>query len=324
MTEFFQVFFNPAIVSLVVGIVGGIYTTLNFPAKLSELISYYLIFAIGFKGGACLGFANQCSFAVVNLAVAGLLIGLIQPFIHYFILKKTTALDRVNAAAVATQYGSISIITFITAVKFLNEQDIPYDTFMTAVAGLMEIPALFSGIFIIKKKDHDFDGGFIKNVFSICKSIFGCPKIFVIFIGFFVGLLLGQYKLSIANDIVLWPFNYILILFMIDIGIKIAKQRASIHHLKPALLAFGIYMPIINGCLGILIASKLVASVGSIFLFGILLASASYIAVPAVIRTQTSKAKEVIYLPLALGVTLPFNIIVGIPLFYYLSTLIAG
>ena len=118
----------------------------------------------------------------------------------------------------------------------------------------------------------------------------------------------------------LCPFSAALVLFMVDIGIKIAQQRTHIHHFTWSLIAFGIYVPIISGVMSIGISWLLGLQVGTALLFAVLIGSASYIAVPAVMATQAPEAKQVIYLPLSLCVTLPFNLIVGIPLFYYIST----
>lgn len=322
MNAFIQLLFNPAILSLFVGFVSGIFTKLSFPKKLMEVVSIYLIFTIGFKGGGCLGEASQCSTALYSLLLVGIIIGFLQPFLHYFILKKTTDLDKQNAAVVATEYGSISIVTFITALTFLNKHNVVYDNFMTAIAGIMEIPALFSGLFILKHKKNTYETEFFKSIFSICKAIVTCKKISFIFVGFFVGYIFKLFNVLCFNEIILAPFTVMLVIFMLDIGLKIASQRSYIKHIKIPLFAFGIYMPIINGIFALLIASRFVSNVGSLLLFALLIASASYIAAPAVMRTQAKDAKEAIYMPLTLGITLPFNIIFGIPIFYYLAKLL--
>lgn len=321
MNIFTQLIFNPAITSLLIGFFTGIFTNFSLPRKLMEYISIYLIFTIGFKGGACLGVANQCTPWLLGLALVGVFIGFIQPFINYIILKKTTSLNKSNIVVIASQYGSISIVTFVTAVSFLNKSNIPYDTFMSAIAGMMEIPALFSGLLILKQK-NTFNGKTFKPITNICKSILLCNTIISIFIGFFIGVIFGYFPVYAVDHIIIAPFNIMLIFFMIDIGIKIAKQRTFISQIKPSLLAFAIYMPVISGIFAIIIASKIVNYPGSLVLFAILIASASYIAVPAVMRSQAKDATEAIYMTLALGVTLPFNILIGIPLFYYIAQLI--
>jgi uncharacterized protein len=323
MNTLIQLLMSPAIVSLLVGLTVGIFTSVVFPTMLVDIISLYLIFTIGFKGGMCLGIANQCTPPLLLLTAIGLVIGFIQPFIHYAILRKTTDLDRINAAAVATAYGSISIVTFITAVAFLNESNVPYDNFMSALAGIMEIPALFSGLWLLHKEQRRQDSNNFGVITDIIQAVLATKKIMVIFVGFFVGFLLRDYQKAPFAQLIVAPFTIILVLFMLDIGIKIAKQRSYIAQLRPSVLAFAIYMPIINGSIGLFITHLLSVEIGSAVLFALLLASASYIAVPALIRTQTDKAKEAIYLPLALGITLPFNVLVSLPLFYYIALYMA-
>lgn len=320
MNMFLQILLNPAIISLSAGLVLGLISDYKLPKWLVDFVSVYLIFTIGYKGGACLGVANACTPPLFALAGIGIVLGLIQPFIHFFILKKSTSLDRQTAAVVAAEYGSISVVTFITAVTFLNTQGIPHDTFMSAIAGLMEIPALFSGIWLLR--DTNTNTSLFQSFLQITLAILSSVKICSIFIGFIAGALASWYLPAIISTIVTWPFILLLILFMIDIGIKIAKQKEAIAQFKPALIAFGIYMPIINGCIGVLIASQFASLTGSIVLFAILVASASYIAVPAIMTTQARKAQEAVYLPMSLGITLPFNVIFGIPLFLYLASIL--
>jgi hypothetical protein len=254
------------------------------------------------------------------LTIVGIIIGLIQPLIHYFILKKTTTLDKETAAVVAAEYGSISIVTFITAVTFLNERAIMYGRFMPAIAGIMEIPALITGLWLVKHQKNKQDGtGIVQLAGSIIHAIATCKKLSFIFIGFFAGLILSKYPMPHISNAIIWPFTIMLVLFMIDIGIKIIKQKSAIRQFSPALLAFALYMPIINGCIGLLIAHQFAEHLGSVLLFAVLVSSASYIAVPAVMSTQAPNAQEAVYLPLSLGVTLPFNILFGIPLYYYLG-----
>jgi hypothetical protein len=192
---------------------------------------------------------------------------------------------------------------------------------MSAIAGMMEIPAIFSGLFLIKHEEVDGDKHFFASLLTICKAILMCKKISFIFIGFATGFLLRNYQTDMIDMMIIGPFTFMLVLFMLDIGIKIAKQKSYIRQFSPSIAAFAIYMPIINGSLGLLIAQKFVIFPGSAILFALLLASASYIAVPAIMGTQTNDAKEAIYLPMSLGITLPFNLLIGLPIYYYLQQL---
>ncbi len=318
MNALVQILTNPAIVSLCIGFVIGLYHLFDIPEPVSNIITLYLVFSIGLKGGLCLGQNILCSGPLYSLASIGVCIGLLQPFIYYFLLTRITKLNRQTQVTIATQYGSISIVTFVAALTFLQQQSICYDSFMPAIAGLMEIPAIISGLLILKGAGA-FDGSLARSLLQIIYNILRTKKISFIFLGFFVGYIARLYAIDGTADLFLLPFAAALILFMIDIGIKIAGQRAYIHEFTWSLIAFGIYVPIISGILSIVICSLLALSVGTTVLFAVLIGSASYIAVPAIMSSQAPQAKEVIYLPLALGITLPFNVICGIPLFYYLA-----
>lgn len=314
MQIFLQLLLNPAIIALALGIAFGIASRFKLPAVITELISGYLIFSIGFKGGACLGVANECTLPLFELTVAGALIGFFQPFLNYLILKSTTKLDNQTRAVVACEYGSISIVTFITAISFLHEQFIPYDTFMTATAGIMEIPALVSGLWLLQRHQQRQT-----SWLSSIRAIMSCKQISFIFLGFAAGAFYRMYLPEQISSYLLWPFTYALVIFMFDIGRKIANQRSAIAQFSIPLFGFGLYMPIIYGCLGAILAMYLVGHLGSAVLFAVLLASASYIAVPAVMIKEAKEAQEAIYLPLALGITLPFNVLLGIPVYYKLA-----
>jgi len=317
MNTIIQLITNSAIISLGIGFILGLYNLLQIPTLISDMVSLYLVFCIGLKGGMCLGVANACTPPLLTLALVGLILGFLQPFFNLFILKKSTTLDKQTAVVVASQYGSISIVTFITAITFLNQNHIPYNSFMSAIAGMMEIPAIFSGLILLKFTNPNLKKQSIwKSLKTIIFNIMASKKISFIFLGFFVGFLLRHYQGHIIPVTILQPFSLMLILFMLDIGIKIAQQHEHIHHFTWSLIAFGIYVPIVTGLIAVVICSLLGIKIGSTVLFAVLIGSASYIAVPAIMHTQAPKAKAVIYLPLALAITLPFNLIFGIPLFY--------
>lgn len=316
MNPIIQLLFNPAIISLSIGFIAGIYTFYEIPTCISNAAALYLVFCIGLKGGMCLGATTICSGPLYAVALAGILIGFLQPFIYYALLKKIESLDHQTMITIATQYGSISIVTFLAASSFLQQQAIPYDNFMPAIAGIMEIPALFGG-FMLLQGVHRLRKNIFSSLTYIVSQIARSKKISFIFLGFVIGYLMRAHHNDSFVHYLLWPFTAILIIFMLDIGIKIAQQRHYIHKFSWSLIAFGIYVPIISGLCSLLISFMLGLSVGTATLFAVLIASASYIAVPAVMSCQAPEAKEVIYLPLALGITLPFNILCGIPLFYY-------
>lgn len=316
MNAFFQLLMNPAVLSLIAGSLIGLFSEFRFPRLVATIFSLYLIFTVGFKGGICLGITYECTPPLITLAIIGAAIGFFQTFIHYGLLHYVTKVDAATRAVLASQYGSISIVTFMTAISFLAERQVRYDSFMSAIAGIMEVPALFSGLLLLKRKERGDGTSLFSSLMSITKSIALCPKINMLFVGFFAGYVSQKMEWFALNEGVVYPFTLILVLFMLDIGIKIAKQRAYFADFSLSLILFGIFVPLVNGFIGLLIAQYWVTYFGSALLFAILLASASYIAVPAVMGSYAPNAKPAIYLPMSLGITLPFNILVGIPLFY--------
>ncbi len=322
MNLIFELLTNPAIVSLIAGVAIGIVTTVKVPRWFSDIVSIYLIFVIGLKGGACLGTFDACTPALLSLAVIGAVIGFFQPFVYYWLLRILSRIDDSTRVIVASQYGSISIVTFVTGMSFLTKHGIAYDSFMSFVAGIMEVPAIFSGLLLVEYRKSEKHKSLFAILFEIAKNIILCKKISMIFVGFFVGYLMHIFDFDSVANVLKWPFDALLILFMIDIGIKIAGQRSHFSSFTPGLLAFGVGVPLVSGVVGVLIAPYFSPLPGTALLFALLLASASYIAVPAVMSARVRDAKEAVYLPLALGVTLPFNIMIGIPLFYSLINLI--
>jgi hypothetical protein len=304
--------FNGPIIGGLIGYLIGILKPVKLPQNLVQLMSLYLVFVIGLKGGSCLEISSMCSGPLYLLAFIGILHGLLQPFLSYYILTKTTKLDHVNAAVIASQYGSVSIVTFMAAVSFLSSQQLEYDNFMFAIAGIMEVPAILTGFFVInlkKTKKRLFN-----DFFSILTLIMKCKTIQVLVLGFSSGWLLQKMDLQYAYSTIIVPFNTILIFFMVDIGLKIADQRAYFKFLSYELIAFAFYMPILGILEGISITWLLGLKQGTSVLFTVLLATASYIAVPAVMRSYAVGAKEALFMPLVIGITLPFNILVSIPI----------
>ncbi len=269
--------------------------------------------AIGFKGGAALTETPEINGQVISILLVGLEIGFLQPFIGFTLLKMTTRLDRATAAAVSTHYGSISVVTFITAVSFLQESHILYGGYIVAVLALMEAPAIFSGLIMANHRLSK--GGERKR--SNLREIFTNGAILLLMGSFLIGILTGKEGLEKLTGFLTDPFQGILSLFLLDMGLLVSRQAHQLKEFSFSLFGFGIYMPIIGGLLGAGLANLLGLDVGTGTLLIVLCASASYIAVPAAMRTALPEAKAAIYIPLALGITFPFNILIGIP-FYFL------
>ena len=311
---------SPAILFFVLGVISGlIKSDLDVPKSISRYLSIYLMMAIGFKGGVAIAATPEFTTQILLVILAGILFGFIQPFLGYFLLKITTKIDKVTAAAVAAHYGSISMVTFVTATSFLQVENVVYAGYIVAVLALMEAPAILSGLFIAHKVAPKTVGVTEKNLSKIIREIFTNGAILLLTASFLIGWITADGGMKKMEGFLVDPFQGILALFLLDMGIMVSKQT---HHLKEfsfKLVAFAIYMPILSGVFGVLFSSLIGLDLGTGFLFAILCASASYIAVPAAMHMALPKAKSSIYLTMSLAITFPFNIVFGIPLYYELA-----
>lgn len=302
--------------SFVCFLTGGVLTSfksqLSIPKKLSEIITSCLLLMIGLKGGLAIDLKNSFSFLFAMSCIV--LWGFIQPFISYFCLKWHAKVDSPSAGAIAGCYGSVSVTTFATATAFLDLYHIPYRFELLALLAIMEIPGLLSGLFLTNFASSTSSISWKKILVDTVKN----KTILYIFIGLAIGFFLQKISLFQTPAILSNIFKILLCAFLMDMGLKIGKQRSFFKDFSLRLIAFGMYMPLIGGSIGILIGIVFHLDIGSTLLFAVLAASASYIAVPAAMKLACPKAKESLYLPLSLGITFPFNIIMSIPLFYHI------
>jgi hypothetical protein len=314
--------FSPAILFFILGIIAGfVKSDLEIPESISRYLSIYLMMAIGFKGGVALFNTDHFDSEIITTIIVGLIIGFLQPFLGYALLRLTTKIDRPTAAAVAAHYGSISMVTFATAVTFLNTNEIVYAGYIVAILALMEAPAIMSGLFIARNKmaKHAPPSEGQKK---LKREIFTNGAILLLLGSFLIGTLSGQAGMDKVSGFFVTPFYGILCLFLLDMGLLVAKNLQHLRHFNFSLTIFGIYMPILGAIIG-LTASKIIGlDVGTGTLFTVLCASASYIAVPAAMRLALPEANPTIYIPLSLAITFPFNISLGIPLYFELAKII--
>jgi len=321
--EFFylisQNILSPAILFFALGIIAGfVKSDLEVPDSISRYLSIYLMMAIGLKGGVAI--ANTHEFTSQTLAAisGGFMVSLLLPFLSYAILRLTTNLDQPTAAAVAAHYGSISMVTFATASAFLQSHAVYYAGYIVAILALMEAPAILSGLFIAHRAEPKTQ--IHKNEEKkLSRDIFTNGAILLIFGSFLIGWITGQPGFDKVSGFLDTPFQGILCLFLLDMGLMVAK---NLHHLKGftwPLAIFGIYMPLIGASIGLGISWLIGLDVGTGTLLTVLCGSASYIAVPAAMRLALPEAKAAIYLPMSLAITFPFNVTVGIPLYFALA-----
>lgn len=282
-----------------------------FAEKINSILTPYLLFCIGLKGGFCLvGQSHPDFFSLLGILI---LWGIIEPFISYKILKKFTSLDSLTAVAISACFGSVSLITFSTGVAFLEKLHIPYNSFVIPILPIMELPAIISGFLILSWKKELFTK---KNIWI--HTLFN-KSVIIILLGILSGIVFSKLKMSSIQTDILFLFKPCLYFFLYNMGYLIHLQKNDLKQFSWSLTCFGCYMPLISGIFGILIGAFLKLDLGTTTLIATLTASASYIAVPAVFKMALPQAKESIYLPLSLGITFPFNILIGIPVFHFLA-----
>ena len=310
---------SPYLLFFALGILAGlIKSDLAIPAQASKFLFIYLMLAIGFKGGVAIG-ATSLDAKLVWVTLGGLLASFLQPFLSYFLLCQTSRLDKLTAAAVAAHYGSISMVTFVTAANFLESKGVAFAGYMTAVIALMEAPAIVSGLFIAHWAEPQLTKGPTAAAGYGLRNIATNGALVLLVGAFLIGWITGPTGLQKVKGFLVTPFQGILAFFLLDMGLVVAKHIADLKNFSISLLLFGIYMPVINAMAGIGFSKLIGLDPGTGFLFSVLLAGASYIVVTAAMRVTLPQAKVAIYLPMSLAITFPFNITLGIPLYFSLA-----
>ncbi|MEM7684726.1 MAG: sodium-dependent bicarbonate transport family permease [Pseudomonadota bacterium] len=310
---------SPLILSFVLGLCAALARSdLSFPEAVAKALSIYLLFAIGFKGGVSVA-SHGLGIDIVTALVAGVVLSAAIPFVAMALLRVMTALNRTDAAAVAGHYGSISIVTFVAGTSVLESQGIVSEGYMVAVAAAMEAPAILSALWLVSGSGKSRMDSHLWREILLNGSI-------VLLIGaFLIGAITGDDGLREIEAFIVDPFKGALCIFLLDMGLIAGRGlRNSRGKLTLGLFAFGVVMPLIGATFGILAAMAIGLSPGGAFLLAVLSASASYIAVPAAMRVALPEADPGIYLTLSLGVTFPFNLTIGIPIYLMLATMATG
>lgn len=295
---------------------------LEVPQAVAKALSLYLLLAIGFKGGVAVA-THGIDAKLLSTLGAGIVLSAVTPFIAFALLRIVTRLPRADAAAVAAHYGSISIVTFAAATSVLATAGIDYEGYLVAVAAVMETPAIVSALLLMR-----WGGGAGANSNSsageLWREIALNGSIVLLTGAFIIGWMTGQEGLDEISGFVVDPFKGVLCLFLLDMGLVAGRgMRQGARDLSLPLVGFGLVMPLIGGVMGAGAAALIGLSAGGAMLLATLAASASYIAVPAAMRLAIPEARPSIYLSLSLGITFPFNLTLGIPVYVILGN-IAG
>jgi len=311
---------NPPILFFFLGMLAVfLKSDLSIPQPLPKFFSLFLLIAIGLHGGYELSKSGLDLYVLKALLLAMFMATLV-PIYSFFILR--VKLDTYNSVALAATYGSISAVTFITGITYLQTIGVEYGGFMVAAMTLMESPAIVIGLVfavLFTKKDNNSSK---TNWGEIFKEAFLNPSVFLLMGALIIGILTGEKGWTSVEPLFGALFKGILAFFLLDMGIVAAKRIYELKKLGFFLIAFAIFMPIFNAIVGMSLGYYFEISKGDAFLLALLSGSASYIAVPAAMRLSVPEANPGIYLPLSLAITFPFNISIGIPLYYYLINLL--
>lgn len=302
---------NPTLLFFLLGILAvRIKSDLEIPASTAKFISLYLLFSIGFKGGQELAH-SPFSTEIVWSCVAGLVIASVIPAYTFFILKRK--LTVADAGAVAAAYGSVSAVTFVAATTYLEGQGLSFSGHMVAVMALMESPAIIVGVILLTL--YDRDNAERTRFGNIIHHSFTNGSVLMITGSLIIGMIADEKAALGIKPFTTDIFKGFLAIFLLEMGLIVGNKLTSFWRYGWFAVAFSILVPLFNGCVVAYVSQLITHDVGNRFMFAVLAASASYIAVPAAMRLAAPKADPGLYIPMALGVTFPFNITVGMPIY---------
>ena len=306
---------NPALLFFVLGIIAVcIKSDLEIPQNSSKFISLYLLFAIGFKGGQELAH-EHFNTEILWSMLFGIAIAIMIPIYTFFILKRK--FNVYDAGAIAAAYGSVSAVTFVTAASYLESQQLVLHGHMVAIMALMESPAIIIGIILIMRFNKS-ESTNINKKSTILHSLTNGSVLLILgslVIGFLASDKQAEGIKPFTNDL----FKGFLAIFLLDMGITSGKKLKSFFSFGMFPLLFAIIIPLINGSIIAYLSSYVTADVSNKFMFAILAASASYIAVPAAMKIAVPKANPGLFLPMTLAVTFPINITIGMPIYFAIA-----
>jgi hypothetical protein len=302
---------NPSLLFFILGVLAvKLKSDLEIPPTSAKFIALYLMISIGFKGGQELSHSEFTAGIFWALAF-GVLLSASIPFYTFFILKRKLGVP--NAAAIAAAYGSISAVTFVAAAAFLEAQGIGFGGHMVAVMALMEAPAIISGVILLRKYTPSKSEGGLKQIIV---HAFTNSSVLLILGSLVIGLIADEKQAEGIKPFITDIFKGFLAVFLLDMGITSGRKLTAFFKTGYFSSLFATLIPLINGVVVAYISQWVSPEVGDRLIFAILAASASYIAVPAAMKLSNPEADEGLYVPMALAVTFPFNLTLGMPIYW--------
>ncbi|MFM2261890.1 MAG: hypothetical protein RI959_566 [Pseudomonadota bacterium] len=327
---------DPAILFFIFGVLAGtVKSNLEIPPAISRFLSLYLLMALGLKGGFALSQSGLTANVGISLAAA-VALAIVIPLIGYTVLRRFVS--GFDAAAVAATYGSVSAVTFVTAVQTLENQGVPYGGHMAAAMALMESPAIILAVVLANSLRQKTASGVVAqaggtaaaggtaphgaSVGKILHESFTDGAQLLLLGAMLIGLITGEAGKEAMAPFSVDLFKGMLAFFLLDMGLMAARNLPQVKGQSPVLIAYAVLGPIVHAALALGVAAVLKLSPGDGALLMVLAASASYIAVPAVLRTALPEAKPALYFGLSLGLTFPLNIVLGIPIYLAVAQLV--
>jgi hypothetical protein len=306
---------SPMVLAFALGLLAALAgTDLRLPDPVHSAISTYLLLAIGMKGGVALAVAGVG--AVLWPAIAALALGSAIPLWCFAILRRVLGLNRADAAAVAAHYGSVSAVTFVAATAWLSAAGRDYEGFMPALVAIMEVPAIVIALMLARDR-----AGSIKG--ALHEILLG-KSVLLLAGGVAMGWITGPSGYRAVEPLFGTLFQGFLVLFLLDMGSIAARRLRDLRRAGAGLAVFAVIAPVAHGALGAAAGVLVGLSPGGAMVLGTLAASASYIAAPAAVRVALPEANPTLYLTASLGITFPFNLLLGLPLYDLLARALAG
>jgi hypothetical protein len=306
---------SPPVLAFILGLsLVLVKSQLQIPGQIFDFLSIYLLLAIGIKGGVSLSMtpAEEVWFPVLVSIGVGCLI----PIAVFYVLRILTPLDKINRGALAAHYGSTSLVTFTAGLVFLENANLAVEGYMPSLLAVMEVPGIIVGILLAKRSAT---GGALGTALN---EVFTSKSVILLIGGILIGLATGQAGYAKVEPFFGDIFTGMLTLFLLQLGIQAGKSVKDARKAGYGLLAFALAFPLASGAMGVIIAQAIGISQGGSVVFGLLCASASYIAAPAAVKLSLPDAKPGLYITTSLGITFPMNLFVGIPFLAWFSGVI--
>lgn len=303
---------SPAVLAFVLGAVAvRLKSDLRFPESITSLLSTYLLLAIGLKGGLRLRDASFDDLVMPIIATVAL--GIITPTVSFFVARKFLRFTTTDAAAIAAHYGSVSAVTFTAAETFARSAGTLGEEYLAALVALLEVPGIIVALVIASRAL----GG--KSMKSAVHEVVTGRSIVLLIGGVVIGLIVNGDSAAVVEPLFVGLFPGVLVLFLLDLGVLAGERLERIRAAGWRLVVYAIALPVLFGILGALAGTWVGLSVGGVTVLATMVASASYIAAPAAVRVGLPDADQGLMLGAALGVTFPFNLVLGIPLYAELA-----